>query len=652
MSGWPLIDLERITEADGVGVEGGIMSSQSNEGAPADRFCDLVMKGGITSGVVYPPAICALAQEYRFKNIGGTSAGAIAAAVTAAAEYRRRMTGSLEGFKLLAELPQRLGTADETGKTQLLRLFQPDHACRRLFGILVSSLNAGGTFRRIAAVLFGCLVSYWIATSVSIVAAVGIYLATHSGWITGISFVVILLVLIGLWIYIDFTRGVVGNNYGLCKGLTTRERYGEALTPWLYKLIQDAAGLPLDEPLAFRHLWSAEGFPPANMEIPDALKDQVRSIDLQMFTTNLSHGRPYIFPHLETKARLFFNSAELAAYLPEPVIKWMDAKAIEYTEERRSAHSDPPIADAIAKGLREIPEPGDFPVLLAARMSLSFPILFSAVPLWAIDYEDPRGDRRFQRCLFSDGGISSNFPVHLFDGLLPQWPTFGITLEPALPSLPKSLIFLPHVYIQGIADRWIRFDQAEQSASKLGGFLMSIVSTMQNWNDNTVSRMPGVRDRVVRLRLKDQEGGMNLNMPAKLIETIAERGGAAGQVLIDRYVVQNGGPAGNNGTWGAWDGQRWVRLDVLVRTLADKSFGLTRSLGDGVAHATPYSTLLQYARAFAPPGHDDPLTNRQAESLQNLLKALGEVSVAFEEHAEAYDNVQTPNPDLRVRPSL
>ena len=41
--------------------------------APDDRFCDLVMKGGITSGVVYPPAICALAKEYRFKNIGGTS---------------------------------------------------------------------------------------------------------------------------------------------------------------------------------------------------------------------------------------------------------------------------------------------------------------------------------------------------------------------------------------------------------------------------------------------------------------------------------------------------------------------------------------------------------------------------------------------------
>lgn len=51
----------------------------------ATRYCDLVMKGGITSGIVYPNAVLALARDFRFKNIGGTSAGAIAAAATAAA---------------------------------------------------------------------------------------------------------------------------------------------------------------------------------------------------------------------------------------------------------------------------------------------------------------------------------------------------------------------------------------------------------------------------------------------------------------------------------------------------------------------------------------------------------------------------------------
>ena len=46
--------------------------------------CDLVLKGGITSGVVYPRAISRLARNYQIKGVGGTSAGAIAAAFAAA----------------------------------------------------------------------------------------------------------------------------------------------------------------------------------------------------------------------------------------------------------------------------------------------------------------------------------------------------------------------------------------------------------------------------------------------------------------------------------------------------------------------------------------------------------------------------------------
>src|SRR6476469_8431880 len=52
--------------------------------------CDLVMKGGITSGVVYPKAVVRLARRYRIRSIGGPSVGAIAAALTAAAEYWRQ----------------------------------------------------------------------------------------------------------------------------------------------------------------------------------------------------------------------------------------------------------------------------------------------------------------------------------------------------------------------------------------------------------------------------------------------------------------------------------------------------------------------------------------------------------------------------------
>lgn len=182
-------------------------------------------------------------------------------------------------------------------------------------------------------------------------------------------------------------------------------------------------------------------------------------------------------------------------------------------------------------------------------MSLRFPLLFAAVPLWAIDYEHPRKDRDFQRCLFSDGGIASNFPMHLFDGLVPQWPTFGIDLEPAIKGL-SGRTFLPQRYVEGIADRWSRFDQAEKSASRLGGFLAGIANAMQNWNDNTQARLAGVRDRVVRVRLEKNRGGLNLDMPADVISDVAGRGAEAADKLVARFLSASPAPA-----WGGWSSQ-------------------------------------------------------------------------------------------------
>ena len=68
-------------------------------GSPKDgpHECDLIMKGGLTSGVVYPLTICKLATKYRFRSIGGTSAGAIAAVMAAAAEFRRQTPGQSPG---------------------------------------------------------------------------------------------------------------------------------------------------------------------------------------------------------------------------------------------------------------------------------------------------------------------------------------------------------------------------------------------------------------------------------------------------------------------------------------------------------------------------------------------------------------------------
>jgi hypothetical protein len=262
---------------------------------PIDRFCDLVMKGGIASGIVFPKAIARLSHHYRFKNIGGTSAGAIAAAVTAAAEYNRRKNNSRQGFDLLANLPDELqAQLPDTGRSKLLSLFQPQPATRRLFSVLIHSLNSKGTYRRILAILRGILSAYWPAMLTTIVAAAVVGFL-GSGWITALLLLVILLaVSIGAWVYLDITRNAVKNGFGLCSGLTEDVNH-EALTPWLHALIQKAAGLKEgDPPLTFGMLWKAPGFPPDWLKLPE--DTHLRSIDLQMFSTNLAHGRPYIFP--------------------------------------------------------------------------------------------------------------------------------------------------------------------------------------------------------------------------------------------------------------------------------------------------------------------------------------------------------------------
>src|SRR5258708_38166418 len=71
------------------------MTDSGSDGkyARPSKVCDVVMKGGITSGVVYPLALTTLAEEDRFACIGGTSAGAVAAGAAAAAGYGRHIKG-------------------------------------------------------------------------------------------------------------------------------------------------------------------------------------------------------------------------------------------------------------------------------------------------------------------------------------------------------------------------------------------------------------------------------------------------------------------------------------------------------------------------------------------------------------------------------
>lgn len=610
----------------------------SEQTLPPDLYCDLVMKGGITSGIVYPPLVAELSAHYQFKNIGGTSAGAIAAAATAAAEYRRRQGGSTATFpKGLGELPDMLSKS-VGGHTKLFTLFQAQPGgCRRLFRVLITALNARGTWHRVVLVILGFLSGYRLATLLGGLGAwaIGILYGSIAGIL---SLVILLVASIGYWVYWDFTRSLVANNYGMCSGMTAKGYCTEALTPWLHGLIQELAGKRLDAPLTFEDLWTAPGFPPKEFNLPREL--DIRSIDLRMFTTNLSTGRPFILPLSKETCRIFFQAKELSSYLPNEVMTFIEQNAVKY--EPKSL-GDPSVEEMVRLGLdlRELPA-GKWPVVLAARLSLSFPILFSAVPFWAIDYDPVPERRTFQRCLFSDGGISSNFPVHMFDGLLPMWPTFGIQLEPELKSR-NNMVYLPSRYAEGYGERWNRFDERGSHGNRMGGFLSAVISAMQNWNDNTAARMPGVRDRVVRIRLNANEGGLNLDMSSETLTTVAARGKEAARELIARFAKPATG----------WRDQRWIRLRVTLQTLRARFREAGFALNHSDSITGRYDDLVDFAMTEAMDGETSALTQAERTALQDVLTAIKTFDAAISAPSKPFRDFKVmPSTDLKIRPSI
>jgi hypothetical protein len=145
--------MEETTRSDS-GARAALEEPESYVGAgggPPERECDVVMKGGITSGVVYPLAVCELARKFRLRNVGGTSAGAIAAALSAAAEHGRAAPGG--GFARLARLPGWIGA-----EGRLRSLFRPDGRTRSLFRIVLAALGRHdgrlGGLRRAGSVLW------------------------------------------------------------------------------------------------------------------------------------------------------------------------------------------------------------------------------------------------------------------------------------------------------------------------------------------------------------------------------------------------------------------------------------------------------------------------------------------------------------------
>jgi predicted acylesterase/phospholipase RssA len=595
------------------------------------RKCDIVMKGGVASGLVYPRAIACLARQYRFHSIGGTSAGAIAAALTAAAEYRRSRGQFV--FDELAELPAWLGSpcASAPG-ANLFNLFQPQKKMRRLFRIAAALLVKSWP-RRIAHIglaswpelilgaIPGLLVIALASTTHALVGSLlGVFIALAGALVAGLAGAILRC------------SRLPRAHFGLCTGYAPpRPGKPEALIEWLNNRINALAGRPPDQPLTFGDLRRA-------------------GIHLQMIATALTFGRPYTLPF--HAAEFYFSPDEMRLYFPPEIVSWMEQHPCPL-----STHGD----RVDLNGLKPLPAADDLPVIVAARLSLGFPVLFTAVPLYAIDWTRRRktpaeppaaqrapGDaiehdepRRPEPVWFSDGGLCSNFPLFLFDAPIPRWPTFGIDLDDLRPdrSSEADRVWMPQTNRSGIAHRWKRLHS-------LSGFLAAVVSAAQSWTDALQTMVPGYRDRIAHIYLDRNEGGLNLDMPRHRVERIASYGERAAAKLIERFVY---GTDGGKPTPMTWENQRWIRYRSTMAVLEDFLSAFQRALDETQPGDRAYQELI--ARPPAAPPASYPFTATQetyAQSITARLHDLGREAAA----RELSHGAPRPTPALRVRPQF
>jgi predicted acylesterase/phospholipase RssA len=313
-----------------------------------------------------------------------------------------------------------------------------------------------------------------------------------------------------------------------------------------------------------------------------------------MMTTSLMEMRPYTLPILSASAlraqalstpehpvtaqrrpveikgfhNIFvFEKGEWAKLFPPHVIKYLVANCDKFTQKHGEEGE-----------FYYFPDQTHLPLVVAARMSLSFPGLICAVPLWRRDFSllDEDEQQTLRRCLFSDGGLSSNFPIHFFDHLLPNHPTFAITLDE---------------FDKRRNDRSVWFPPTEQTAAGsaipivdfkgLPAFLMRLIDAAKNWQDSLQSALPGYRERIVHVSLTSEEGGINLTMTPEAITRLAGYGKDAGDMLTTFDL----------------DLHRWRRLLVAMARMEEtldevadaysQAKGGAEKFGDFLADYTP-----------------------------------------------------------------
>ncbi|MDO9071722.1 MAG: patatin-like phospholipase family protein [Rubrivivax sp.] len=625
--------------------------------------CSIVLEGGVTSAVVYATLLAHLSKHYSFRQLGGTSSGAVAAAAAAAAEFGRRAADGQpnSAFEELSAFPDRLAETRH-GRTALYRLFQPTPRGLASFGVAMAALSrsgrdtAWGSAARVALALvehfsiaalvlalatagLGAIAAAWLHASLGCSASIDRVLGCASLWALMVSPIalggLLLLAAWALWITV---RALRDNHWGLCSGMGAPDFGAPALTPKLHALLQSLAGraglagLPEGPLLTFGDLWWGPRVDGAWQKTAE------RKIDLQIITTAVTLQRPVRLPGAPGDHPLrefFYDPQEWQTLFPSDVLAHLKACARPVTLQRDQAPE-----------LLALPDPEHWPVLMAVRFSLSFPLLLSALPMYVAvprrevlraGSEATQLPFEARKVYFSDGGITSNCPVHLFDAPLPRFPTFGVNLYrrpgDGDPRPVRSDTRDPEL------DMATTSDSAGWTTPL--PFLWAMLSTCLGWRDSLQRRLPGFRERLVHVGLPSDAGGLHLAMTPSTIRMLADQGVEAARLLVRDFATPRTAGQSN-----AWERHRWTRARISLTALRDHLQAFASRLDAG---APSYEHLL---RTAAPTHHpfDGEAARHQAVALAAGVRELMHTLDTIEP-ADAMDrNAPEPQPQLHLSP--
>ncbi len=428
-------------------------------------------------------------------------------------------------------------------------------------------------------------------------------------------------------------RHVPENFYGVCSGNgAPKPGAPQPLTAWIADTIDRIAGRDpaVDPPLTFGDLWG---------------DDPEKGVNLQMMTTNLTQGRPMRVPFEDPGQKGFnqyyFDPQEMRRLFPERIVEWLIVHAAQAGQTQ------------LPSNLIRMPRARDLPVVVGVRLSVSYPLLLSAVPLYTHDWTREAAKDRLKpdRCWFSDGGLSSNFPIHFFDQPLPRWPTFAINFRPPHPDMPDEMVWMPKSHRERGIAIWNRFD-AERKPT-LWGFLNTVKEVTQTWMDSEQVRVPGFRDRIVHITLKPGEGGVNLDMPAHVINDIAERGRIAGRTLAERYAA---GP--RRDVEAAWEAHRWVRYRSSMYALEEVLVSIERSLSERLPGDRSYEDMIGRKRG-QPPLAFPWWNDGQRDHALDVTQALRQIVARWKTMDQTFGRADPddpgppePYPQMRITPRI